>query len=82
MKRVVITLLVLAVVAPAQVRIAQQTASSDPSQESPTLAARDVLYNRIAIVRRDGDALAGLLIGVKGDTLLLLIGGRNEKVAF
>lgn len=58
-----------------------QTESSKQSQPISGLSiARNVLYNKLIAVKKDGNAIAGLLIGVKNDTLLLLVAGDNKKV--
>ena len=82
MQKMIVSLLVFVSVAQTQGPDPGQSIGRDQFQESQALAGRDILYNRIAIVRRDGGAFAGLLTGVKGVTLLLLVGRRSEKVPF
>ena len=79
MQKMIVSLLVFASVAQSQGPDPGPSLGKDQAHESQALAIRDVLYSRLAIVRRDGAALAGLLTGVKGGTLLLLVGGRSEK---
>ena len=56
--------------------------AGDALQESPILATRDLLYNRIVALGNNGDLLAGLLVGIRDDSLLLIIGGQTESVSF
>jgi hypothetical protein len=52
-----------------------------PSQPvSKVPAVFRLLYNRVVIQRREGISLSGLLVGVEGDTLIIRMEDRDEKI--
>ena len=52
------------------------------SQETRFPATKSLLFNNIIILPRKGGALAGILVGIEGDAVVILRKGQEEKISW